>query len=146
MNLAALALAVGLALPAEPQKPIGLPDPTAAAETSAATPVAAILLFSLAAAAALYARAKKGAPSASTAMAIVASESLGGRNRLVLVEVRGRELLLAVGDRGATLITELLAEAPVAEPEVKSQSLAGLLALRRRSEVFAAELEEAKRS
>lgn len=47
---------------------------------------------------------------------VLSSSSLGGRARLVLVEVRGRELLLSVGDGGAQLLTEWAAESEV-EPE-----------------------------
>lgn len=56
-------------------------------------------------------------------MTVVGRQSLGGKNGLAVVDVDGRRLLLGVGDRGVSLLTELepepvaetVAEAPVVE-------------------------------
>lgn len=41
------------------------------------------------------------------AMAVVGRQSLGGKNGLAVVDVDGRRLLLGIGERGVSLLTEL---------------------------------------
>lgn len=54
------------------------------------------------------------------AMTVVGRQSLGGKNGLAVVEVDGRRLLLGVGERGVSLLTEL---EPVAEAVAEADAV-----------------------
>ena len=60
----------------------------------------------------LAARRKKRAAAIAPSLRVLASQSLGGRSRLVLVEAEGRRILLAVNDANTRVVTQYDAQVP----------------------------------
>lgn len=81
------------------------------------------------------------------AMSVVGRQSLGGKNGLAVVDVDGRRLLLGVGERGVSLLTEL---EPVAETVTETQAASAARAVStpavERIELDPAELEKSLRN
>lgn len=97
-----------LAAPAGPARgpSIALPAPAADKGTDPTAVVLGILLLAGCAATAAYVKRRRGPTEEKDPIRVIATQALGGKTRLVLVAVAGRELLLSSSDRGAQLIAD----------------------------------------
>jgi len=147
---ASAAVAAPAAAPVAAPAPLGRPDTTPgllqtapARESGNSTTIVIVLLVCASAALIVWSRRKKAATPEAQSLRIIASRQLSPKVRLVLVDAAGHELLLAVSDRGARLITRCDSAAqPAASrdeaapiqrmpPTSTSPHVSGLLKLRR---------------
>lgn len=70
------------------------------------------------------ARKKKQSAAPAPSLRVLASQSLGGKSRLVLVEAEGRRILLAVNDANTRVVTQYDHDAP--SPAVEPQAAAAI--------------------
>jgi flagellar biogenesis protein FliO len=146
MALASLAAAE----PPRAAKPSYLEAPAQAGPTPEIGWIVAGAIACAAGAIAWFAKRRANLTIQGEALKVLAEKTLGGRNRLVLVEAKGREILLSVSDRGAQRILDWWADdegedtgdlpsrpAPAAmtpsihaEPPTVSEAVSGLYRLR----------------